>query len=63
MAPDEALYRRPYRSPVCWTEVGERPTMGPNLVKDTSEKVDLIWKRLLMLKASRRATPTDDDNL
>ena len=34
MAPYEALYRRPCRSSVCWTEVGERPTMGPDFVRD-----------------------------
>ena len=47
MAPYEALYGRLCQSPVCWMEVGERPSMGPNLVRDTSEKVDLIWKHLL----------------
>ena len=48
MAPYEALYGRPCQSSLCWTEVGERLSMGPNLVRDTSEKVDLIRKRLLM---------------
>ena len=47
MAPYEALYGRPCRSPVCWTEVGERSTTGLELVRDTFEKVDLIWNRLL----------------
>ena len=47
MAPYEALYGRPCRSPICWTEVGERSTTGPDLVRDTSEKVDLIQKCLL----------------
>ena len=47
MAPYEALYGRPCRSPVCWTEVGERTTMGLDLVRDTSKKVDLIRKNLL----------------
>ena len=47
MAPYEALYGRPCRSLVCWTEVGERYAIGPDLVKDTSKKVDLIRKRLL----------------
>ena len=42
MAPYEALYGRPCRSSVCWTEVGERPTMGLDLVRDTSKRVDLI---------------------
>ena len=31
--------------------MGERPSTGSNLVKDTSEKVDLIWKRLLMAQS------------
>ena len=47
MAPYEALYGRPCRSLVCWTEVGEIPSKSPNLVIDTSDKVDLIRKRLL----------------
>ena len=47
MAPYEALYGRPCRSPVYWTEVGERTTMGLELVKDTTEKEDLIRKHFL----------------
>ena len=47
MAPYETLYGRPCQSPVCWTEVGERPTTGLDLVRDTYENVDLIRKRLL----------------
>ena len=47
MAPYESLYGRPCRSPVCWTEVGERTTTGPEFVRDTFEKVGLIRKRFL----------------
>ena len=47
MAPYEALYGRPCQSSICWTEVGERSTMSPDLIRDTSKKVDSIWKRLL----------------
>ena len=47
MAPYEALYGKPCRSPVCWIEVGKRPSTGSDLVRDTSKKVDLIRKRLL----------------
>ena len=43
----EALYGRPCRSPICWTEVGKRPTTGPDLIRDTFEKVGLIRKHLL----------------
>ena len=44
MTPYEALYGRLCRSPVCWMEVGERPSTGPDLIRDTSEKVDWIQK-------------------
>ena len=47
MAPYEALYGRPCRSPLCWTKVGESSITGPNLIRDTSEKVSLIRQRLL----------------
>ena len=47
MAPYEGLYGRPCRSSICWTEVGESSIIGPDLIRDTSEKVGLIQKRLL----------------
>ena len=48
MTPYEALYGRPCRSPICWTEVGECSITGLNLIRDTYEKVGLIRKCLLM---------------
>ena len=47
MAPYEGLYGRPCRSPICRTEVGESSITGPDLIRDTSEKVSLILQRLL----------------
>ena len=47
MAPYEALYGRPCRSPICWTEVGESSIIGPDPIRDTSDKVSLIRQRLL----------------
>ena len=47
MAPYEALYERLCQYPICWTEVGEISKTGLDLVRDTSDKVDLIRKRLL----------------
>ena len=32
IAPYEALYGRPCRSPICWTKVGERSIMGMVLI-------------------------------
>ena len=54
MAPYEALYGKSCRSPVYWMEVGERTTMGPNFVRDTSEKVELIRKCLLMAQSRHK---------
>ena len=47
MAPYEALYGRPCRSPIYRTEVGESSITGPDLIRDTLEKVGMIRKRLL----------------
>ena len=51
MTPYEALYGRPCRSPLCWTEVGESSITGPDLIRETSEKVSLIRQRLLMAQS------------
>ena len=54
MAPYEALYGRPCRSPICWIEVGESSITSLDLIRDTSEKVDLIQKRLLMAPSRQK---------
>ena len=55
MAPYEALYRRPWRSPLCWTEVGKSSITGPDLIRDTSEKVSLIRQHLLMAQSWQKS--------
>ena len=55
MAPYEALYGRPCRSPLCWTEVGESSITGPDLIRETSEKVSLIGQRLLTAKSRQKS--------
>ena len=55
MAPYEALYRRPCRSPLCWTEVGESFITGPDLIRDTSKKVSLIRQRLLTAQSRQKS--------
>ena len=42
MASYEALYRRRCRIPMCWTKLHEHKIIGPDLVKDTEEKVRII---------------------
>ena len=63
MIPYEAVYGRPCGTSVCWTEVGERPSTGKDLVRDTSEKVDLHGRVFSQLKAGRRATLIDGGDL
>ncbi|WVZ80160.1 hypothetical protein U9M48_027659 [Paspalum notatum var. saurae] len=44
MAPFEALYSRRCRTPLNWSEPGERVTFGPDLVTQTEEQVKFIHK-------------------
>ena len=55
MAPYEALYGRPYRSPICWTEAEESSITGPDLIRDTSKKVSLIQHCLLTAQSWKKS--------
>ena len=46
MTPYEALYGRKCRTPMCWTKLNEHKGIGPDIVKDTEEKVQVIQQRL-----------------
>ena len=46
MAPYEALYGSPCRTPTCWTEVGEKPLAGPEVIAETEEKIKSIREKL-----------------
>ena len=46
MAPYEALYGRKCRTSLCWMELSERKVIGPNLIRETEEKVKMIIERL-----------------
>lgn len=46
MAPFDALYGRPCRSPACWWYTTDRIFLSADLVRETFEKVNLICKRL-----------------
>ena len=42
MAPFEALYGRPCRSPSSWVEFGEKLILGPDFVRDSSGRLILF---------------------
>lgn len=46
MAPFETLYGRRCRTPLSWSQAGEREVFWPDLVIDTEENVRVIKKNL-----------------
>ncbi|GJY31125.1 putative reverse transcriptase domain-containing protein [Tanacetum coccineum] len=52
-APFEALYGRKCRSPVCWAEVGDAQLTGPEIVRETTEKIIQI-KHLMLASIAQK---------
>ncbi|GJY14660.1 putative reverse transcriptase domain-containing protein [Tanacetum coccineum] len=55
VAPYEALYGRKCRSPVCWSEVGDSQLTGPELIRDTTEKIVQIKSHLLAARSRQKS--------
>lgn len=55
MAPFEALYGRPCRSPMCWDEVGERALLGPELAHKTAAYVPMIRDRIRTAQSRQKS--------
>ena len=55
VAPFEALYGRKCRSPVCWAEVGDVQLTGPELVRETTEKIIQIRERLQTARSQQKS--------
>src|SRR6266540_2575762 len=55
MAPFEALYGRKCRSPLNWSEPGERVTFGPDLVTEDEEKVRVIQNHLKTAQSRQKS--------
>ena len=55
MAPFEALYERRCRTPLLWDEVGDRQLFGPDLIKESEEKVKLIHDRLKVAQSRQKS--------
>ncbi|GJW71631.1 putative reverse transcriptase domain-containing protein [Tanacetum coccineum] len=54
-APFEALYGRKCRSPVCWSEDGNSQLTGPELIRETMEKIIQIKNRLLTARSRQKS--------
>jgi hypothetical protein len=55
MAPFEALYGRRCRTPLNWSEPGEREFFGVDLVKETEEKVKQIQHNLQIAQSRQKS--------
>ena len=55
MAPFETLYGRRCRTLVCWTEVGERQLLDPELIQDITEKIKTIHEHLKVAKCKQKS--------
>ncbi|WVZ75967.1 hypothetical protein U9M48_023979 [Paspalum notatum var. saurae] len=55
MAPFEALYSRRCRTPLNWSEPGERVTFGPDLVTQGEEQVKLIHSNLKRAQSRQKS--------
>ncbi|XP_070032912.1 uncharacterized protein [Nicotiana tomentosiformis] len=55
MAPYEALYGRRCRSLIGWFEAGETNLLGPDLVQEAMDKVQLIKQRLLTAQSRQKS--------
>jgi hypothetical protein len=58
MSPFEALYGRPYRTPLSWFESDKRVIFGPDIVTEAEEKVKQIQANILTAQ-SRQKSYTD----
>ncbi|GJR77207.1 putative reverse transcriptase domain-containing protein [Tanacetum coccineum] len=54
-SPFQALYDQKYRSPICWSEVGDVQLTGPDIVQQTTEKIIQIRNRLQAAKDCQKS--------
>jgi len=62
MSPFEALYGRKCRTPLMWSEVGERSYFGPECIQEAEEQVAKIRENLNAAQSRKKKamlTPED----
>jgi transposase InsO family protein len=55
MSPFEALYGRKCRTPLMWSEVGERSFFGPAKIKDAEERVAQVRENLRIAQSRQKS--------
>ncbi|XP_068307415.1 uncharacterized protein [Pyrus communis] len=58
MSPFEALYGKSCHTPLCWSEVGERVLVGPEIIEETTQNVQLSpWRGVLRFGKKSKLSP------
>ena len=55
MSPFEALYGRVCRTPLMWSQVGERPFFGPDKIKEAEEGVAVVRENLKIAQSRQKS--------
>jgi hypothetical protein len=55
MSPLEALYGRPCRTPLSWSESGERVIFGPDIMTEAKEKMKQIQANILTAQSHQKS--------
>jgi hypothetical protein len=55
ISPFEALYRRPYHTPLSWSESSERVIFGPDIVTEAEEMVNQIQANILAAQSHQKS--------
>jgi len=55
MAPFEALYGRKCRTPLCWSELDEALTLGPELIQETTEMIRKIQEHIKAAQSRQKS--------
>jgi hypothetical protein len=55
MAPFEALYGRKCRTPLAWSQVGERTLFGPAIIEEVEEKVEKVRENLRIAQSRQKS--------
>lgn len=55
MAPYEALYHRKCRTPLCWSDMGDKGILGPELVRETTDKIQKIRQQIKVAQIRQKS--------
>jgi hypothetical protein len=55
MSPFEGLYGRKCRTPLAWSEVGERTLIGPAIIEEEKEKVEKVRENLRVAQSRQKS--------